>query len=50
MGCDTYSVLYGDVVLAAHMSLDNALLFIGALFTHFYNEENISYIIHKEEQ
>lgn len=44
-----YSVLEGDIVLAEHMSLDHALLFIKALFEHYYNERDCSYIIHLEE-
>ena len=46
MGCDYYSVWYGTVMLADHMTLDNALLFIKALFEKFWNED-CAYIIKK---
>ena len=47
MGCDYYSVWYGDVMLADHLSIENALIFIKALFEHYYNETDAAYIIKK---
>lgn len=47
MNLDYYSVWYGTVLLADHMSLGNALLFIEALFHKFWNESD-SYVIKKE--
>ena len=46
MGCDYYSVWYGEVMLADHMTLVNALLFIKALFERFWNED-AAYIVKK---
>lgn len=46
MGCDYYSVWYGEVMLADHMSLENALIFIKALFERFWNEDS-AYIVKK---
>lgn len=48
MGCDTYSVWYKDMLLADKMSLENALIFVKALFEHFWQESD-SYIIRKNE-
>ncbi len=44
-----YSVMEGDTVLAEHMTIEHALLFIKALFEQYYNERDCSYIIHLEE-
>lgn len=53
MACDTYSVWYGNVLLADAMSLENALLFIEALFQKYWNDPAGFYTIkknsHKEE-
>ena len=48
MGCDYYSVWYGEVLLAEHMSIGNACLFIEALFQKFYNEPDLMYTIKRE--
>lgn len=48
MGCDTYSVWYKDCLLADKMSLDNALLFIKALFEKYWQESG-DYTIRKNE-
>ncbi len=49
MNIDFYSVYYNDIVLAQHMTLENALLFIKALFHEHYNETDIAYSIKKEQ-
>ena len=49
MGCDYYSVLYKDIVLAKHMTLDNAVLFVKALFLEYCAETDSAYTIRKEE-
>lgn len=48
MNIDYYSVLYNDIVLAQHMTLENALLFVKALFQEYYNELDSAYTIRKE--
>lgn len=48
MMCDTYSVLWGGIVLAKGMSLDHAVLFVKALFSAFYNEPDLYYTIARE--
>lgn len=47
MDIDYYSVWYKEVLLADHMSLGNALLFVEALFHKFWNESD-EYTIRKE--
>jgi hypothetical protein len=48
MNIDYYSVWYKDICsLAEHMSLENALLFVEALFHKYYNEST-EYTIRKE--
>ena len=48
MGCDYYSVMYSNIPLAQHMTLENALIFIEALFQKFFEEDDISYSIKRE--
>lgn len=48
MNCDYYSVLYKTIVLAEHMTIGNALLFVEALFNKYFNEPDVEYIIKKE--
>ena len=49
MTCDYYSVLYGELVLAQHMTLETAMLLVEAMFQKFWAEGNLSYTIKKEE-
>lgn len=49
MGYDYYSVYCGDAVLAVHMDLANALIFVKALFETYYNEPT-AYTIQREER
>lgn len=48
MNCDYYSVLYGDLVLAKHMTLETAMILVEALFQKFFDEENVAYTIKQE--
>lgn len=48
MGCDTYSVAWGEVILAKGMSLENAMLFVEALFQKFWNDPACFYTIVRE--
>lgn len=50
MGCDTYTVLVGDVVAAKGMSIGYAVLFVEAIFGKFWNDADISVTIKKEAQ
>lgn len=50
LGCDTYSVLYNDVALASGMSLEDAMIFVEALFKKYWNEPNQKYSIEKETE
>lgn len=44
-----YSVLdENNCILAEHMSIEHALLFIKALFDAYYHDCDCTYIIHKE--
>ena len=38
MNCDYFRVLYNDIVLVDYMTLENALLFVKALFEKFWQE------------
>lgn len=49
MPIDTYSVWYGNVLLADSMSLENALIFVDGLFRKFWNE-TAAYTIKKNER
>lgn len=49
MGCNTYSIWYGNIMLADKMSLENALLFIEALFQKFWNDPEGMYTIKKNQ-
>lgn len=48
MSEDTYSVVYGEVVLAKGMSLGTALILIEALMQKYYNESGLPYMIKRE--
>lgn len=48
MGCDTYSVWYKELMLADKMSLENAMIFVEALFQKFWRESG-EYTIKKNE-
>ena len=50
MGCDTYTVLVGDVVAGKGMAIGYALVFAKALFSEFWNDPDISITIKKEAQ
>ena len=41
MGCDTYSVMIRDIVVAKGMSIEHACLFIEAIYSKYYNEKNL---------
>lgn len=47
MNSDNYRILFHDIVLADHMSLGIALLFLETLFQKFCNEPSVQYIIEK---
>lgn len=38
MTCDYYRVLYIDIVIAEHMTLETAVILVKALFEHFWKE------------
>lgn len=50
MNCDYYSVLTsGGLVLAKGMTLENALLFVKALFEKFYCEADLCFMVARED-
>ena len=50
MGCDTYTVLVGNVVAGEGMAIDYAMMFAKALFNEYWNDADISVTIKKEVQ
>jgi len=48
MGCDTYTVLLGNVVCGSGMAIDHAMLFAKALFNEYWSDPGISVTIKKE--
>lgn len=48
MGCDTYSIMIGEVVIAKGMSIEHALIFIEALYNKYYNERSMKITIMQE--
>ena len=52
MGCDTYSVIMGQLILARGMSLPHACLFVTALFNDYYSgyDDKIAVTIERERQ
>ena len=44
----TYSVKIGGIALAQHMALDDATLFVQALFNRYKNEEKFTISIERE--
>ena len=47
MACDYYSVWYGNVMIADHMFLDDALLLVKALFEKYWDDPSVFYTIKK---
>ena len=47
MNSDYYRILFHDIVLADHMTLETALILLEALFQKFYNEPTCAYTIEK---
>lgn len=48
MGCDTYSVMIDDIVVAKGMSIEHAVLFVRAVYNEYYNEKNMKVSLVKE--
>lgn len=49
MGCDTYSVMIENTVVAKGMSIEHALIFVKAIYIEFYNEKNLKVSLVKEK-
>lgn len=50
MTCDYYRVLYDDIVIAEHMTLETACLLVRAMFETYYNEPDLHYTIEKMDE
>lgn len=48
MGCDTYSVMIDNIVVAKGMSIEHALIFVKAVYNEYYNEKNMKVSLVKE--
>ena len=48
MGCDTYSVMIDNIVVAKGMSIEHAVIFIKAVYNEYYNEKNMKVSLVKE--
>lgn len=48
MGCDTYSVMIENTVVAKGMSIEHALIFVKAIYNEFYNETKMTVSLFKE--
>lgn len=48
MGCDTYSVMIDDIVVAKGMSIEHAVIFVKAVYNEYYNEKNMKVSLVKE--
>lgn len=48
MGCDTYSVMIDNIVVAKGMSIEHAVLFVRAIYNEYYNEKNMKVSLVKE--
>ena len=48
MGCDTYSVMIENTVVAKGMSIEHAVLFVKAIFDEYYNEKTMKVSLVKE--
>ncbi len=50
MGCDTYSVMIENTVVAKEMSIEHALIFVKAIYIEFYNEKNLKVSLVQESR
>lgn len=50
MGCDYYRILYNDIVIAEHMTIETTLLVLKALFAEYWKEPSCAYIVEKMEE
>lgn len=50
MGCDTYSVMIENTVVAKGMSIEHACIFVKAIYNEFYNEKNLTVSLVKEKR
>jgi hypothetical protein len=50
MGCDYYRILYNDIVIAEHMTIETTMLVLKALFLEYWQEPSCSYIVEKMEE
>lgn len=48
MGCDTYSVMIENIVVAKGMSIEHAVIFVKAVYNEYYNEKNLKVSLVKE--
>ena len=48
MGCDTYSVMIDNIVVAKGMSIEHAVIFVKAVYNEYYNEKNLKVSLVKE--
>lgn len=48
MGCDTYSIMIDNIVVAKGMSIEHAVLFVRAIYNEYYNEKNMKVSLVKE--
>ena len=50
MGCDTYSVMIDNIVVAKGMSIEHAVIFVKAVYNEYYNEKNMKVSLVKESR
>lgn len=50
MNTDYYELEIGNTIIAKHLTLEYACLFTRAIFQEFYNDEELSVIIKKENE
>ena len=48
MGCDTYSVMIDNIVVAKGMSIEHAVIFVKAVYNEYYNEKSMKVSLVKE--
>lgn len=49
MNTDYYEVWLHDIKIASHMLIEDAIIFIKALFNEYYNDKGLAILIKKEE-
>lgn len=49
MNTDYYEVWLDDIKIASHMLIEDAVIFVKALFYEYYNDKGLAILIKREE-